>query len=227
MDKILPMGDLLNVVNPHSQVEYPDTPALVATGRCMKSIAVKRHAARRRLVSILIDSQSPSCLVLYNDVTFAIARPIGQMYTVSRSRNPEVKRDSMTPCRRRVDVDVDLIDPTVLIDPNEVVAPRVAHIAVIAAVGLEFRAALSLVLPDKNIISILLFLEENIVEAVGAVDAPKFYAVLDASGALTGVRKTCRSPIGHLLTVVNKLILSILTIVCILDSLCPCRFLYC
>src|SRR6478735_2486457 len=100
MDKMLLVGDLLDVVNPHSQVEYTDTPALVATGRCMKSIAVKRHASRRRLVSILIDSQSPSCLVLYNDVTFAIARPIGQVYAVSRSGNPEVKRDSMAPCRR-------------------------------------------------------------------------------------------------------------------------------
>lgn len=126
-----------------------------------------------------------------------------------------------------MDVDVDLIDPTVLVDPNEVVAARVAHIAVIAAIGFELRAALSLVLPDKNIISIFLFLEENIVEAVGAVDAPKFDAVLDASGALTGVRKTCRSPIGHLLTVVNKGMLSILIILCILDSLFPCLFLYC
>lgn len=189
---------LLDIADSHPPVEDPDAPALITGAGGDTYTCPECDRCVSLFVVVLVHCQSASCLVLHQDVTFSIAIPISEMDPNTRTWDVQGYFDIVVPSWWRTDVDIEFSGMAVLIDPHEVIAALVEHVAIEVPIGLELGSSAALVLPDHHIVVIICLFQVDVVSATRTEDTAKLDAVLYAGRFLAGVRLAGRSPCGKL-----------------------------
>jgi hypothetical protein len=116
----------------------------------------------------------------------------------TRSRYGQSYFEIVAPEWWRSEVNVDLGDTAVLVDPYVVVHTPAEHIAVEVSISLELGSSTARVLPDHHVIVIILLFQEDVVSATRPENTSKLDALLYTSLSLTIVRLAGRPPCGNL-----------------------------
>ena len=104
-----------------------------------------------------------------------------------------------------MDVQVDLVQLAIVVNPNIIVCTTTSHITVEVTICFTLPTATSCVLPDTNFVMVSRVLEVDVVKPGGSVDAAELDISSDAIVTLAGVCDACAPPFGYLFHKVSHL----------------------
>lgn len=132
-------------MDPHATVKDANSPALLASEKPIVGSLTRSKCDTicRAIITIVVERQNTTRLVLHQYVAATVTVPVSKMNTNAWPRDIDEDLCIMAPLRWRVDVDIYLSSMTIVIDPDVIIGACSSHVAVEIAISFELSAAAS------------------------------------------------------------------------------------